>query len=193
MKTICVYCGSSAGANPLYAKTAAHLGRLLAQNQLNLVYGGGRLGLMGQLADAVLAGGGHVIGVIPESLRQKELAHPALSELKVVQSMHERKAVMAELSDAFLALPGGFGTLDEMMEIITWTQLGFQDKPIGFLNVGGFYDALFQFIHHARDEGFIHPQMTAALHREASPETLLKKMSAGPAAAPKPDWPRKTP
>jgi uncharacterized protein (TIGR00730 family) len=160
---------------------------------MTLVYGGGRLGLMGRLADTVLAGGGKVIGVIPESLRQKELAHPALTELKVVHSMHARKAVMAELSDGFIALPGGFGTLDEMMEITTWTQLGFQQKPVGFLNVGGFYNALFQFIRHAEKEGFIHPKMVAALHLEDSAEALLKKMETPTEPGSAPDWPRKAP
>jgi hypothetical protein len=148
---------------------------------------------MGQLAESALAGGAKVIGVIPESLRKKELAHPALTELKVVHSMHERKAVMAELSDAFIALPGGFGTLDEMMEIITWTQLGFQQKPVGFLNVGGFYDALFQFIRQAEKEGFIHPKMVASIHLEDSAEILLKKMASPPAPGSAPDWPRKDP
>jgi len=193
MKAICVYCGSSPGTHPLYLEAAAHLGSLLAKKAMTLVYGGGRLGLMGQLAESVLAGGAKVIGVIPESLRQKELAHPALTELKVVHSMHERKAVMAELSDGFIALPGGFGTLDEMMEIITWTQLGFQQKPVGFLNVGGFYDALFQFIRHAEKEGFIHPKMVASIHWEDSAEALLKKMASPPEPGSAPAWPRKDP
>lgn len=191
MRSICVYCGSSAGLDPRHGESAAQLGRLLAEKSLTLVYGGGRLGLMGRIADAALQAGGKVLGVIPESLRQKELAHPGLSELQVVQTMHERKAVMAERSDAFLALPGGFGTLDEMMEIITWTQLGFQQKPVGFLNTGGFYDPLFAFIRQAEKEGFIHPHMVAALRLETSPETLLERILAPVSPAPAPDWPRK--
>lgn len=158
MKRICVFCGSSHGANGLYTEAAQQMGAALAQRGLTLVYGGGHVGLMGVVADAVLAGGGAVTGVIPQALMDKELAHPSLTELHVTGSMHERKAKMAELADGFIALPGGFGTYDEFCEIVTWAQLGFHRKPVGLLNIAGFYDGLLAFFNHATAEGFIREQ-----------------------------------
>lgn len=156
-----VFCGSSIGAKPLYRDVAVELGRAIALRQVGLVYGGGGIGLMGALADAVLAAGGQVIGVIPQALASKELAHPNLTELRIVRTMHERKAVMAELADAFLALPGGLGTFDELFEILTWAQLGIHRKPVGLLNTDHYFDPLVGMVEHAVREGFVSP-----LHRE---------------------------
>lgn len=153
--TIAVYCGSSAGNNKEYEETTKAFGKFLAQNDINVVYGGGRVGLMGTLADTVIAHGGNVCGVIPEKLKEKELAHTGLTELRVVSDMHERKATMAELSDAFVALPGGAGTLEEIFEVWTWAQLGFHDKPCAFYNINGFYDKLIDLITNMSDEGFL--------------------------------------
>ena len=141
-RRICVFCGSSSGLRPAYAAAAGSLARHLAANRITVVYGGSKVGLMGILADAALAVGGEVIGVIPDSLIEKEVAHARLSDLRVVKSMHERKALMAELSDAFIALPGGFGTLEEFCEVLTWAQLGLHRKPCGILNIEGYYDRL---------------------------------------------------
>jgi len=156
-----VFCGSSIGAKPLYRDVAVEDGRAIALRQVGLVYGGGGIGLMGALADAVLAAGGQVIGVIPQALASKELAHPNLTELRIVRTMHERKAVMAELADAFLALPGGLGTFDELFEILTWAQLGIHRKPVGLLNTDHYFDPLVGMVEHAVREGFVSP-----LHRE---------------------------
>lgn len=155
MKSVCVFCGSSPGASPVYAEAAAHLGRAVAGHGLTLVYGGGHVGLMGVAADAALAAGGRVIGVIPEALEAKELAHRGLTELRVVGSMHERKALMSELADGFIALPGGVGTLEEWFEVWTWSQLGIQRKPCGLLNVAGYYDHLLAFLDHVTAERFL--------------------------------------
>src|SRR5215469_5924737 len=144
----CVFCGSNRGTNPRYA-AAAELGRCLASSGIGIVYGGGKVGLMGVLADAAIEQGGEVIGVIPRMLVDREIAHPGLTELRIVGSMHERKALMADLSDAFIAMPGGYGTLDEFCEILTWTQLGLQQKPIGMLNVDGYFDPLLALFDHA--------------------------------------------
>lgn len=152
--SICVYCGSSLGANPRHAEAARALGRRLAEHRIRLVYGGGRIGLMGQVADAVLAGGGQVIGVIPEHLQTQERGHQGVTELRVVPSMHERKNLMFELSDAFVILPGGFGTLDEAFEMLTWRQLRLHDKPILFLNIVGYWTALGALIDQFIAEGF---------------------------------------
>ena len=160
IKRICVYCGSNSGSRPSYTKAARDMGLALTQRGLELVYGGGRVGLMGALADSVLAAGGHVIGIIPQSLAAREVGHHGLKDLRVVNSMHERKALMAELADAFIALPGGFGTLEEISEVLTWAQLGLHRKPYGFLNVEGFYDSLLSFFDHAVAENFIR-----AVHR----------------------------
>ncbi len=180
MKAICVYCGSSPGMKPCYAEKAKQLGEALVEQGLSLVYGGSRIGLMGQVADAVLARGGRVIGVLPEALKTNEVAHPGLSELHIVKGMHARKAKMADLADAFIALPGGFGTLDETMEMVTWNQLGFQAKPIGFLNVEGFYDRLFHFLATTEEEGFVKPGLVEALVLEAEPKKLVERLCNDP-------------
>ena len=161
MKRIAVYCGSNKGHRPEYAAAAQALGALLAREKIELVYGGGMVGLMGIVADAVLQNGGHVIGVIPEKLVIKEVVHEKLPDLRVVKTMHERKALMAELADGFIALPGGYGTFEEFFEVLAWSQLGWHHKPFGLLNIAGFYSPLLQFLNHTRDEGFIRPQ-----HRE---------------------------
>lgn len=155
MRAVCVYCGSSPGADPVYLETARAVGRTLAERGLGLVYGGARVGLMGAVADAALAAGGEVVGVIPESLRSRELAHGELTELVVVDSMHERKAVMAERAGAFLALPGGLGTLEELFEVLTWAQLGIHSKPCGVLKVAGYWSPLLTFLDRGVEQGFI--------------------------------------
>ena len=157
MKQICVFCGSNSGVNRAFGEVAGEVGEFFAKRGITLIYGGGRIGLMGMIADSVLANGGKVIGVIPSSLAEKEVAHQGLTELHVVRSMHERKAMMAELSDGFIAMPGGFGTFEEFCEIITWAQLGFHPKPCGLLNVEGFYDHLIALFDHAAAESFIKP------------------------------------
>lgn len=173
MKRVCVYSGSSPGARSEYADAARALGRTLADRQMTLVYGGAHVGLMGAVADAALEAGGHVIGVIPQSLVDKEVAHRGLSDLRIVHSMHERKALMADLSDAFVALPGGWGTLEELFETVTWAQLGLHQKPCGLLNVSGYFDGLLSFVDHAVREGFLHPSHAQALLVADSPATLL--------------------
>jgi uncharacterized protein (TIGR00730 family) len=170
---ICVFCGSSPGKDPVYGERAAAFGRLLAARGIGLVYGGAQRGLMGTLANAVLAAGGQVIGVIPQALVDHELAHTGLTELRVVSSMHERKAQMAALSDAFVALPGGIGTFEELFEVWTWSQLGLHAKPCGILNVNGFYDRLRGFLDHVVGEGFLRPVQRAALLIEEDAEVLL--------------------
>ena len=173
MKRICVFAGSSAGVDDAYRRVAISLADELAGRGIELVYGGGCVGLMGVLADAMLARGGRVIGVIPETLMVREVGHRGLTELKVVDSMHERKATMAELSDGFIALPGGFGTLEELFEVLTWAQLGLHGHPCGVLNVAGYFDALFAFLDHARGQGFVrdaHHEML--LVDEAAPRLL---------------------
>lgn len=158
MKRVCVFCGSNAGTNPAYAQAARALGRLLAERGLGLVYGGGNVGLMGIVAEAVMQAGGTVIGVIPESLMRLEVGARDITELHVVESMHERKAMMAELSDAFIALPGGIGTMEELFEVWTWGQLGLHGKPAAFLDVAGYYSHLHTFLDHMVDEGFLKPR-----------------------------------
>lgn len=155
LRRVCVFCGSRPGAHDHYMEDARRLGEALAKGGLGLVYGGARVGLMGAAADAALAAGGEVIGVLPRALMRAELAHPGLSALHIVGSMHERKALMAELADGFIALPGGFGTLDELFEILTWAQLGIHHKPVVLLNFGGFYDPLLEFIAHMQRQGFV--------------------------------------
>ena len=155
MKRICVFCGSNSGTNPVFLQAAETVGVFLARNSIELVYGGGRVGLMGKIADTVLANGGKVVGIIPESLAVKEVAHQSLTELRVVDSMHTRKAMMAELADGFIALPGGFGTFEEFCEIVTWAQLGIHRKPCALLNVAGFYDYLLAMFDAATAENFI--------------------------------------
>ncbi len=178
MKRICVFAGSNSGARGEYVAAAKELGRALAQAKLGTVYGGARIGLMGALADAALSGGAHVIGVIPEALVAKEVAHRALSELRVVKSMHERKAMMADLADGFVALPGGWGTVEELFEILTWAQLGFHRKPCGLLNVHGYFDKLLSFVEHSMDEGFVRREQRAMILVSDSPDELLEAMAA---------------
>ena len=183
MKRICVFCGSNAGHNPIYRAEAEKLGRLLAARGIELVYGAGNIGLMGAVADACLAAGGKVIGVIPEALMGKEVAgravdHRALTRIEVVDSMHTRKARMAELSEGFIALPGGFGTFEEFCEILTWGQLGFHAKPMGLLNVNGFYDPLLGLFDRAVNEGFLRAQNRAMALADTDIERLLGTMSS---------------
>ena len=171
---IAVFCGSSSGDRPLYTEGAKAMGRYLAEHKIGLVYGGGKVGLMGVVADAALAAGGEVIGVIPVSLSTKELAHPGLTELQVVADMHERKAAMAELSDAFIAMPGGAGTLEEIFEAWTWAQLGYHKKACAFYNLDGFFDPLFAMIDKMSASGFVKPMHAQMLIRETSPEALVE-------------------
>ena len=187
LRRVCVYAGSNPGARPAYARAAEGLARELAARGLGLVYGGGRVGLMGTLADAMLAAGGEAIGVMPQALFDREIGHGGLSELRVVGSMHERKAQMAELADAFVALPGGIGTLEELVEVFTWSQLGLHRKPIGLLDVAGFYRPLTAFLDHMVREGFLRAEHRAGLLAEADPVALLDRLAAWepPAAVPK--------
>jgi len=188
MEHICVFCGSSRGGPPVYAEAAGRLGRAMVQRGQGLVYGGGHIGLMGVLADAVLAAGGRVIGVIPQALVEKELAHGRLTELHVVDTMHQRKALMADRADAFLALPGGFGTADELFEILTWAQLGLHTKPIGLLNVAGFFDPLLAWIDHSVREGFLRTENRELLLISADAEELLEMVLHHQAAVQQPKW-----
>lgn len=176
MNSVCVFCGSSPGADPAYVRGAQRLGRVLAGSGIRLVYGGASVGVMGALADAVLAEGGEAIGVIPRGLQQREVGHPGLSELHVVESMHERKARMAELADAFLALPGGLGTLEELFEVWTWAQLGIHAKPCGLLNVRGYFDPLLGFLDQAVSEGFVPAAHRAMLQVDTDPGALLARL-----------------
>jgi uncharacterized protein (TIGR00730 family) len=177
MKRICVFCGSSTGFRAIYREAAHSLGRALHKRRIGLVYGGGNVGLMGIVADAVMESGGNVIGVIPEALVKRELAHRTVTELIVVHSMHERKAQMAELSDAFIALPGGYGTFEEFCEIITWAQLGMHLKPCAILNVEGYYDPLLALFDRGVDEGFIYPANRRLVIQETDPGRLLDLMT----------------
>ena len=178
MKRVCVFAGSSVGARPSYRQAAEELGKTLAGRGMGVVFGGGRVGLMGALADAALAAGGQVIGVIPAALEAKELGHTGLTELRVVKSMHERKATQADLADGFIALPGGWGTLDELFEILTWGQLGLHAKPCGLLNVDGYFDRLLSFMHHLVNERFVRPENGAMLSVATAPDALLDLMAA---------------
>ena len=177
MRRICVFLGSNPGTNPNYLAATRSLGAEIARRGLATVYGGANVGLMGQLADSALAAGGEVIGIIPEVLRDKELAHQGLSTLKVVGSMHERKALMAELADGFIALPGGLGTLEELCEVLTWAQLGFHKKPCGLLDVDGYYAPLCAFLDHAVAEGFIVPAHRGMLLADSNPAALLDRFT----------------
>jgi uncharacterized protein (TIGR00730 family) len=178
MKRICVFCGANPGKGSVYAAAARELGRYLAQNQLELVYGAGNVGLMGILADACLQAGGHVIGVIPTFLKEKEVCHMGLQELIVTDTMHQRKAHMEERSDGFIAMPGGYGTLDELAEILTWAQLGLHTKPIGLLNVEGYFDPLIAYFDSMQDKGFLHPRNREMVLTASEPAALLQKMQA---------------
>jgi uncharacterized protein (TIGR00730 family) len=172
---VCVFAGSSAGSRIEYAAAARELGQALARRGVGLVYGGARAGLMGVLADAVLAGRGHVTGVIPQALVDKEIAHQGLSDLRVVRSMHERKAMMADLADGFIALPGGLGTLEELFEVLTWAQLGLHRKPCGLVNVRGYFDGLLSFVDHAIDERFVRSEYRSMILVSSSPGALLEQ------------------
>lgn len=176
IKRICVFCGSSPGARPEYADAAKALAKHLVSNNIAIVYGGGHVGLMGILSDTARTAGGEVIGVIPHGLVAKEVADMQVKDLRIVDSMHERKALMAELSDAFIAMPGGYGTFEEFCEILTWTQLGLQRKPCGLLNVAGFYDPLLQMFDHAVTEQFIKPIHRQMLIADTSPESLVNRL-----------------
>ena len=173
MQSICVFCGSNIGANPAYAEAARDLGRRIAGRGLRLVYGGAKVGLMGALADAAMAAGGQVTGIMPIALVEKEIAHAGLTELRTVGSMHERKAMMSDRSDAFLGLPGGAGTLEEVFEVWTWGQLGHHRKPVGLLNVAGFYDRLAAFLDHQVNERFVREEHRRMLTIKADPEAIL--------------------
>ena len=177
IKRICVFCGSSYGRGEIYRNTAIQLGQLLVSQNIGLVYGGGDVGLMGTIANTVYDNGGNVIGIIPRHLADKEVAHKGISDLRVVNSMHERKALMENLSDAFIAMPGGFGTIEEIFEIITWAQLELHTKPCGFLNINGFYDKLFDFVNTASSEGFIGKNNLDLIQLDTNPEKLLEKLS----------------
>lgn len=176
MRRLCVYCGSNPGRSPVYVAAAKSMGETLVENGIGLVYGGASLGIMGAVADAVAGGGGEVTGIIPEDLLKKETPHPGLAELKVVGSMHERKALMAKLSDGFIALPGGLGTLEELLEVWTWAQLGFHQKPCALLNVHSYYDSLIRFVDEAVEAGFIKDKHRSMLIVEEHPAELIAKL-----------------
>lgn len=176
MKSIAVYCGASSGANPLYADAARALGQVLVAHNIGLVYGGGNVGLMGVIADEVLRLGGDVTGVIPRALVAREVGHAGLTRIFVVKDMHERKAMMAELADGFIAMPGGMGTLEELFEMLTWSQLGIHAKPVGVLNVNGFFDGLVGFIGHLHAEGFVRAEHAGLMMVEATPEAIVRRL-----------------
>ena len=178
LKRICVYCGSSLGTRPAYQKAAQRLGELMAERGIGLVFGGGCIGLMGAIADAVLANGGEAIGVIPESLVRREIGHRGVTKLHVVETMHQRKKLMADLSDAFIALPGGYGTLEEICETVTWSQLGIQQKPCGLLNIESYWEGLLQFLDHATREQFIRAENRPLFLVASTPEQMLEELAA---------------
>jgi uncharacterized protein (TIGR00730 family) len=177
MKNICVYCGSASGTNPEYVESARRVGTILARRGLGLVYGGGRVGLMGVVADVVLSGGGRVLGVIPEALATKEGAHHGLSELLVVDDMHQRKAFMARRADAFLTLPGGIGTFEEFFETLSWAALNLHHKPMGVLNVDGYFDPLLALLNHAVAERFVRKEFLDLLVVSADPEAIVEELT----------------
>lgn len=177
IKSVCVYCGSQEGDNPAYVAAAQAMGDALADRRIRLVFGGGGIGLMGRIADRVLARGGEVVGVIPRSLMRAEVAHDGLTELHVTEDMHERKAMMANLADAFVTMPGGLGTLEELFETWTWEQLGYHKKPMGLLNVDGYYDGLLQFLDQSLARGFVRPRHRGVLVVGTEPAALLEKLS----------------
>jgi uncharacterized protein (TIGR00730 family) len=178
LKSVCVFCGSNSGARDTYAEAARDLGRLLAERGITLVYGGAAIGLMGAVADGALAAGGRVVGIMPRALIAREIGHPGLSELRMVESMHQRKALMADLSDGFIGLPGGVGTMEEVFEMWTWGQLGDHGKPVGLLNVDGFFDALLAFVTHQTNELFMRPAHREMLLVDKSAESLLDRFAA---------------
>jgi uncharacterized protein (TIGR00730 family) len=175
-KRICVFCGSSSGARESYAAAATSLARYLVENGIGIVYGGGKVGLMGALADAALKAGGEVIGVMPQHLVEKEISHSGLSQLRIVGSMHERKSLMAELSAAFIAMPGGYGTFEEFCEVLTWTQLGLHRKPCGILNIDGYYDPLLALFDQAVTEQFVKPHHRKMVISDTRPESLVPRL-----------------
>jgi uncharacterized protein (TIGR00730 family) len=183
MKRVCVFCGSATGLREEYRNSAQELARALSGRGIALVYGGGNVGLMGILADAMLHAGGAVIGVIPRALVAREVAHRGVTELRVVDTMHQRKAMMNDLSDAFIALPGGFGTLEEFFEILTWSQLGMHDKPCGLLNVSGYFDRLLSMLDHAVEERFVRPPHRQLVIAETDADAMLRRLSASLARA----------
>lgn len=178
LRSICVFCGASTGTDPVYREAAAAMGRTLAEQGITLVYGGGAVGLMGVVADAALAAGGEVIGIIPRSLKDAEIGHPGLTRLEIVDGMHARKARMAELADAFIAMPGGLGTLEELFEVWTWGQLGYHAKPMGLLDTNHFYAKLSHFLDHLVAEAFVRPQYREMLQRGDTPDALLERLRA---------------
>ena len=188
MRRICVFCGSNSGNSSAYALAAAELGRLLAARGIGLIYGGSNAGLMGMLADAMLGAGGHVIGVIPRSLVDREVAHPGLPDLRVVETMHQRKALMADLADGFIAMPGGYGTFDELCEILTWAQLGIHSKPVGLLNTLGYWDPFLQFLDRAVDAGFLRSAHRHLLEVSEDPSELLDLLVRAKPLAPQSKW-----
>lgn len=173
---VCVYCGSSSGRDDVYTRQAKQLGKLLVQNNMGLIYGGAKIGVMGAIADTVIREGGSVTGIIPEQLVDREVAHNGLTQMHIVNGMHERKALMAEKADAFVALPGGFGTLDELFEILTWSQLGIHQKPCGLLNIGGYFDALETFINNAVKQGFVRSEHKERLRIHQKTESLVTEI-----------------
>lgn len=187
MPSLCVYCGSSPGTDPRYADAARTVGTLIGQSGWQLVYGGGRSGLMGLVADAALAAGASVVGVIPATLMARELGHPGLDELHVVETMHQRKTLMAERADAFVALPGGIGTFEELFEVWTWRQLGYHDKPVGLLNVAGYYDPLLAFLRQSVDKGFVGTAQHGLLAVSDDPEQLFARLALQASQAHAPD------
>ena len=185
--SICVYCGSRHGSQAAYTAAAQALGQAIGERGWQLVYGGGKVGLMGEVADATLAAGGRVVGVIPQTLKEREVQHTGLHELHVVPTMHQRKQMMAERADLFIALPGGIGTLEELYEVWTWRQLGYHDQPIGLLNVAGYYDELLRFMARSVEQGFLSPEQNAALQVGSDPTELLLRLAQQAAAAGAPD------
>jgi uncharacterized protein (TIGR00730 family) len=178
MKSIAVYCGASLGAKPLYADAARQLARALVEHNIALVYGGGKVGLMGVIADEVLRLGGEATGVIPHALMAREVGHEGLTRMFVVKDMHERKAMMSDLSDGFIAMPGGMGTLEELFEMVTWSQLGIHAKPVGLLNVEGFYEGLVAFVRHLHDEGFVRQQHLDIIKVESEAGALVRRLQS---------------
>ena len=176
LRRICIFCGSSLGARPAYEQSAKRLGELLAERGIGVVFGGGCIGLMGALANAALSKGGEVIGVIPEALMRREVGHRGVTKLHVVETMHQRKALMADLADAFIGLPGGYGTLEEICEMLTWSQLGIQQKPCGLLNVEGYWDGLLAVLDHAVDEKFVRPENGQLVLVAQNPEWMLERL-----------------
>ncbi len=188
MRRICVFCGASPGARPEYAQATTELARLLTSEGIGVVYGGGGVGLMGVLADAVLAEGGEIIGVIPRALLDREIAHRDVADMRVVTSMHERKALMAELADAFIALPGGLGTMEELFEVYTWAQLGLHQKPCALLNVEGYYEGVADFLSHAVEERFLREEHREMLMVESQPGPLIERLRGFEPDSTLPKW-----